>query len=74
MVEELDLFSPIHLVILLAVALLIFGPRRLPEIGSGLGKTIRSFRAAMNGEEEAGHPPALPKDSPDQEGKSSQAQ
>lgn len=71
--EELDLFSPIHLVIILAVALLIFGPRRLPEIGSGLGKTIRSFRAAMNGEEEAA-PAALPKDASDREGRSSQAQ
>jgi len=73
-VEGLDLFSPIHLVIILAVALLIFGPRRLPEIGTGLGKTIRSFRSAMNGEEEAGLPPAPPKDGPDREEKSSQAQ
>jgi sec-independent protein translocase protein TatA len=32
------------------VALLIFGPKRLPEIGSGLGKSIRAFRASMEGE------------------------
>lgn len=58
----MDLFSPVHLLIVLAVALLIFGPRRLPEIGSGLGKTIRSFRAAMSGEEDASLPGAPAKD------------
>ncbi len=44
----MDLLSPVHLVIILVVALLIFGPKRLPEIGSGLGKTIREFRKSMN--------------------------
>ena len=43
-----DLFSPIHLILLLVVVLLVFGPKRLPEIGSGLGKGIREFRRAMN--------------------------
>lgn len=42
-----DLLSPVHLVIILAIALLLFGPKRLPEIGQGLGKTIREFRHAM---------------------------
>ncbi len=46
----MDLLSPIHLIVLLVVALLIFGPKRLPEIGSGLGKSIRAFRASMEGE------------------------
>lgn len=45
---RLDIFSPIHLIVLLVVALLVFGPKRLPEIGAGLGKTIRNFKAAMN--------------------------
>lgn len=44
-----DLFSPLHLVIVLLVALLVFGPRRLPEIGRGLGRSIQEFRSAMNG-------------------------
>ncbi len=44
----MDLFTPVHLVIILVVALLIFGPKRLPEIGSGLGKTIKEFRKSMN--------------------------
>ncbi len=44
----MDLFTPVHLVIILVVALLIFGPRRLPEIGAGIGKTIKEFRKSMN--------------------------
>lgn len=44
-----DLLSPLHLIIVLIVALLIFGPKRLPEIGAGLGKSIREFRDSMNG-------------------------
>lgn len=43
-----DLLSPLHLIVLLVVALLIFGPKRLPEIGSGLGRSIKEFRDAMN--------------------------
>lgn len=43
----MDLFTPVHLVIILAIALLLFGPKRLPEIGQGLGKTLREFRKAM---------------------------
>jgi len=41
-----DLFTPLHLIIVLAIILIILGPRRLPEIGSGLGKAIRGFRDA----------------------------
>ncbi len=35
---------PIHLLVIAVVALLIFGPSRLPEIGRGLGKAITEFR------------------------------
>ena len=41
------LFQPSHLVIILIVALFIFGPKKLPELGQGLGKGIRSFRDSM---------------------------
>ena len=44
----MDLLSPMHIIVLLVVALLIFGPKRLPEIGSGLGKSIREFKQSMN--------------------------
>ncbi len=40
--------QPTHLIIILVVALLIFGPSRLPEIGRALGKTINEFKSATN--------------------------
>lgn len=45
------LFQPMHLLIIAGIALLIFGPRKLPELGKGLGDGIRGFKAAMSGEE-----------------------
>jgi sec-independent protein translocase protein TatA len=41
------LFQPSHLLIILVIALFIFGPKKLPELGQGLGKGIRSFRDSM---------------------------
>ena len=41
-----------ELLIILAVLLLIFGARRLPEIGSSLGKGLRSFKTSVTGDEE----------------------
>lgn len=38
--------QPTHLVIIAIVALIIFGPSRLPEIGRSLGKTLREFQSA----------------------------
>lgn len=38
--------QPLHLVVILIVALLIFGPSRLPELGKALGKTLREFQSA----------------------------
>lgn len=43
------LFQPTHLILVLVVALLIFGPRKLPELGQGLGKGIRGFKDALRG-------------------------
>lgn len=42
-----DLLQPQHLLIILIVALFVFGPKKLPELGQGLGKGIRSFRDSM---------------------------
>ena len=36
--------QPLHLVIVVIIALIIFGPQKLPEIGRGLGKSINEFR------------------------------
>jgi sec-independent protein translocase protein TatA len=41
------LFQPAHLLIILVICLLIFGPRRLPELGKGLGEAIKGFRDGM---------------------------
>ena len=38
------LLQPTHLMVIFAVALFVFGPKKLPELGQGLGKGIRSFR------------------------------
>jgi sec-independent protein translocase protein TatA len=38
--------QPTHLIIIVIVALIVFGPSRLPEIGRALGKTIREFQTA----------------------------
>ncbi len=42
-----DLLQPTHLLIIFVVALFVFGPKKLPELGQGLGKGIRSFRDSM---------------------------
>jgi sec-independent protein translocase protein TatA len=42
-----DLFAPTHVVLILLIALIVFGPSRLPEIGRGLGQAIRGFRAGL---------------------------
>jgi sec-independent protein translocase protein TatA len=47
------LFQPTHLLIIAGIALLIFGPKKLPELGKGLGEGFRGFKSAMKGEEEA---------------------
>ncbi len=46
------LFQPMHLLIILGIALVIFGPGKLPELGKGLGKGIRDFKKALSGSEE----------------------
>jgi sec-independent protein translocase protein TatA len=43
------LFSPLHIVILLLVALLLFGAKRLPEIGRSLGTGMREFKDSVQG-------------------------
>jgi sec-independent protein translocase protein TatA len=45
-----DILQPTHLIFVLVVALLVLGPKRLPEVGRQLGSGLRDFRAAINGE------------------------
>ncbi len=44
------LFQPMHLLIILIIVLIIFGPGKLPELGNSLGKAIRGFKKAMDEE------------------------
>jgi len=46
-----NILQPTHLLLILVVALLVLGPKRLPEAGRALGKGIRDFRSAMSGED-----------------------
>jgi len=42
-----DLLQPRHLLVILAVALLMFGPKKLPEMGKGLAEGIKGFKNAI---------------------------
>jgi sec-independent protein translocase protein TatA len=46
------LFQPMHLLVIFGIALLIFGPKKLPDLGKGIGEGIRGFRSAMKEEEQ----------------------
>jgi sec-independent protein translocase protein TatA len=46
-----DLIQPTHLLLLLGIVLLVLGPKRLPEAGRSLGKSIRGFKEGISGEE-----------------------
>ena len=58
--------GPFELILVLAIALLILGPGKLPDVGSALGKTIREFRRASTDIEEAASldPPKAPAPEP----------
>jgi sec-independent protein translocase protein TatA len=43
-----DIFQPTHLIFVLVVALLVLGPKRLPEVGRALGRGLRDFRHALS--------------------------
>jgi sec-independent protein translocase protein TatA len=59
-----DLLTPTHLIFLALLALIVFGPKRLPEIGRSLGTGIREFKGSIGGESladpapQASSPPA----------------
>lgn len=41
------LFQPMHLLVIFFIALLVFGPKKLPELGKGIGEGIRSLKEGM---------------------------
>jgi len=55
------LFQPMHLLIILVIVLIIFGPGKLPDLGNSLGKAIREFKKSINEPEKDGNSDADPK-------------
>ena len=47
-----DILQPTHLLFILVIALLVLGPKKLPEVGRALGRGLRDFRSALSGEEQ----------------------
>lgn len=51
------LFQPTHLLVIFAIALLVLGPKKLPELGKGVGESIRGFKSAMAAKDKEEDPP-----------------
>lgn len=43
------LMQPMHLLVILGIVLIIFGPGKLPQLGNSIGKAIKGFKQEMNG-------------------------
>jgi sec-independent protein translocase protein TatA len=54
-----NILSPTHLLLILAVALIVLGPKRLPEAGRGLGSAIRGFKDSLSSTEPREEQPAI---------------
>ena len=54
-----NLLSPTHLLLILAVALIVLGPKRLPDAGKGLGSAIRGFKESLSTSERREEQPAI---------------
>jgi len=59
------LLQPTHLLLILFIVLIIFGPKKLPEIGKSLGQSLRGFKEGMNQAREAMNQPDEKKPSND---------
>ena len=55
------LFQPMHLLLILIICLVIFGPSRLPELGKALGESIHGFKKAMSDSDSNSDSPSDPK-------------
>ena len=59
-----DILQPTHLLFILVVALLVLGPKRLPEAGRSLGRAMRDFRSAMSGHDAETPEPVITQTAP----------
>lgn len=55
------LFQPMHLLLIFGIALLVFGPSKLADLGKGLGEGIRGFKQAMRDEGQKDQPSNSPR-------------
>ena len=46
------ILQPMHILLVLGIVLILFGPSRLPELGKGLGESIRGFKEGINGDKQ----------------------
>ena len=54
------LFQPMHLLVIFFIALLIFGPKKLPDLGKSIGEGIRGFKEGMKDKEKETQTPVEP--------------
>jgi sec-independent protein translocase protein TatA len=47
-----DILQPTHLLFVLVIALIVLGPKRLPEVGRSLGRGLRDFKTALSGDDQ----------------------
>jgi sec-independent protein translocase protein TatA len=55
-----QLIQPMHLLLIVVIALFIFGPSKLPQLGASIGKSIRELRKGLDGTPEPSGQPAQP--------------
>jgi sec-independent protein translocase protein TatA len=68
-----ELFQPMHLLLILVIALLLFGPGKLPQIAANMGKSIREFKSALSAQDEIKVPAQQPEAQPAQPVQQAQA-
>jgi len=56
----MESLSPMHLLIIAAVIIILFGGKKIPEVMKGLGEGVRSFKEGMRGETPSTAPPPTP--------------
>ncbi|MGA8490974.1 MAG: twin-arginine translocase TatA/TatE family subunit [Terriglobales bacterium] len=58
------LFSPLHILLIVGIALLLFGPSRFADLGKGLGEGIRNFKSSLKEKDEKKEEPPKPQSGP----------
>jgi sec-independent protein translocase protein TatA len=54
--------GPLEIIVVLIIALIVFGPKRLPELGRSLGRGIREFRGSVSGDHDDDERPTSPQE------------